>query len=64
MSVMGGSVEALSSKTGNEPTEKTMPAKTRLKGYRQKLMTIKARIKYIALKGSKNISRMVRFRKE
>ena len=46
MSVMGGSVEALSTKTGNEPTEKTMPAKTRLKGYRQKLMTIKARIKY------------------
>ena len=46
MSVMSGSVEALSTETGNEPTEKTMPAKTRLKGYRQKLMTIKARIKY------------------
>ena len=46
MSVMGGSVEALSTETGNEPTEKTMPAKTRLKSYRQKLMTIKARIKY------------------
>ena len=46
MSVMGGSVEALSTETGNEPTEKTMPAKTRLKGYRQKLMTIKTRIKY------------------
>ena len=41
MSVMGGSVEALSIKTGNEPTEKTMPVKARLKGYRQKLMTIK-----------------------
>ena len=46
MSVIGGSVEALSTETGNEPTEKTMPAKTRLKGYRQKLMTIKTRIKY------------------
>ena len=46
MSVMSGSVEALSTETGNEPTEKTMPAKIRLKGYRQKLMTIKARIKY------------------
>ena len=56
MSVMGGSVEALSTKTGNEPTEKTMPAKIRLKGYRQKLMTIKARIKYRqhTLKGFKN----------
>ena len=43
---MGGSVEAPSTETGNEPAEKTMPAKTRLKGYRQKLMTIKARIKY------------------
>ena len=45
-SVMGGSVRALSTKTGNESTEKTMPAKTRLKSYRQKLKTIKARIKY------------------
>ena len=56
MSVMGGSVEALSTKTGNEPSEKTMPAKTRLKGYRQKLMSIKARIKYRehTLKGFKN----------
>ena len=28
MSVMGGSVEALSNETGNEPTEKTMPDNT------------------------------------
>ena len=46
MSVMGGSVEALSTKTGNEPAETTMPAKTNVKGYRQKLMTIKATSKY------------------
>ena len=46
MCIMGGSVEALSTKTGNEATEKAMPAKTRLKGYRKKPMAIKARIKY------------------
>ena len=46
MSVMGGSLEALSTKTGNEPIENIMPVKARLKGYPQKLMTIKERIKY------------------
>ena len=43
---MGSSVEALSTKTGNEPIEKTMSFIIKLKGYRQKLMTMKARIKY------------------
>ena len=44
----------------SEPTEKTKKAV--LRGYRQKLMTIKARIRYRehALK----ISRMVRFHRE
>ena len=41
---MSDAVEDLSVKT--EPTEKAMPVKTRLKGYRQKIMTIKARIRY------------------
>lgn len=44
MLAMGDAVEDLSVKT--EQREKAMPVKTRLKGYRQKLMTIKARIRY------------------
>ena len=50
---MSDAVEDLSAKTCNEQTEKTMPVKTRLKGYRQKLMVVKGRIRYRehALKG-------------
>ena len=43
---MSDALENLSAKTGNEQTEKTMPVKIILKGYREKLMTIKARIRY------------------
>ena len=48
----------------SEPTEK--PRKAMLRGYRQKLMTIRARIKYRehAFKPSENISRMRRFQSE
>ena len=46
MSNMSDTAEDLSAKAANEQMEKTMPVKTRLKGYRQKLMTIKARIRY------------------
>ena len=40
---MSGTVEDLSAKAAYEQMEKTMPVKTRLMCYRQKLMTIKAR---------------------
>ena len=43
---MSDTVEDLSAKAANEQMEKAMPVKTRLKGYRQKLVTIKARIRY------------------
>lgn len=64
MSAISDAVEDLSVKT--EKTEKAMPVKTRLKGYRQKLMTIKAGCgtESMPLKGSENISRMARFRRE
>lgn len=64
MSAISDAVEDLSVKT--EKTEKAMPVKTRLKGYRQKLMTIKAGCGTVSmpLKGSENISRMARFRRE
>ena len=44
MSAISDTVEDLSIKT--QPTEQAMPVKTKLKGYRQKLMTIKARMRY------------------
>ena len=44
MSAISGAVEDLSIKT--QPTEQAMPVTTKLKGYRQKLMTIKARMLY------------------
>ena len=64
MSAISDAVEDLSVKT--EKTEKAMPVKTRLKGYRQKLMTIKAECGTVSipLKGSENLSRMARFRRE
>ena len=64
MSAISDAVEDLSVKT--EKTEKAMPVKTRLKGYRQKLMTIKAGCGTVSmpLKGLENISRMARFRRE
>ena len=42
---------------------KSMPVKTKLKDYRQKLMTLKV-IVNMRSKDSENISRMIPFRKE
>ena len=63
---MDGSVEALSTETGNEPTEKTMPAKTRLRVIDKNLWRSKLELSIESMpsKGSENISRMARFRKE
>lgn len=46
MSTMSDTVEDLSAKAASQQMGKTMAVKTRLKGYRQKLMTIKVRIRY------------------
>lgn len=44
MSAISDAVEDLSIKT--QRSEQARPVKTKLKGYRQKLMTIKARMRY------------------
>ena len=66
MCTMSDTVEDLSAKAASQQMGKTMPVKTRLKGYRQKLMTIKAGCGTVSmpLKGLENISRMARFRRE
>ena len=49
-----------------EESTQSIPVKTKLKDYRQKLMTVKARIRIVNTrsKASENISKMEPFRKE